>query len=1626
MTEDLPTVPELVAAHAARAPHAVAVRDRDGAVTYADLDRRVTALARRLHGRGLRPGDVVGVRVVRGTDLVVALLGVLRAGLAYLPLDPGHPEERISYVLADSGAAEVLTGVPAPGAEDGPLPPMPSATGLAYVIYTSGSTGRPKGVMVPHRAVAHLVAAMRRRPGLSADDTFVAVTTVAFDISVVELFLPLVAGATVVVATRAQAADPAALGRLLDDTGATVMQATPTTWRMLLEHGWVPRAGFRAWCGGELMPPDLARGFTAVGLPVWDLYGPTETTVWSAVARLGADGELTDWSPLSHEHVDVIGPDLRPVAPGATGEVCIGGAGLGWGYAGRPGLTAQRFVPWHDGSRLYRTGDLGRRLPTGRVEILGRADHQVKVNGHRIELGEIEAVLAEHPAVDAVVVHPYTTDDGRRRLVAHLVGAAPAGAAELRDHLARRLPDYMFPAHFHWLPRLPLTLNGKVDREALPAPDARDHLDEPFEAPADDAERTLARLWGEILGVRAVGRHDDFLHLGGDSLHATRLVVAVAAATGTSLTVTQVFTARTLERVARLICSGPPSRLPPLPPGVPAPMSAGQRGLWFLNQVDPADTAYHEPLTVRLTGRLDERALARALSDVVARHEVLRTRYVVVDGETGGETDGEPVPRVDPPQPVDLTPHDLSGLAPHARETRRDQLVEEQLRAAFDLARGPVLRALLIRSAPDEHVLALTIHHIACDEPSMSVLADELAGRYAAHLDGLPGRDEPDTRYRAFAAWQHDWLGGEDAARERTFWRERLTGLTRLDLPTDRPRGTVRDTAGDVVAFTVPADLAGRLRTVAARHGVTDYMLHLAAFQVLLGRYTGRRDVAVGSPASGRDHPELDEVIGYFVNTIVIRTDLGGRPAFADVLTRVRDAVLAAMDHRRLPFDAVVAEAAPGRNPAENPLFDVMFAYLGTDHRRPALRGLEVRPVPVPRPSAKFELTVELVRCADGSLAGEVEHRTALFDRASAERIAGHYLRLLDAVAAAPDRAIDELPILTHAESASVRELAGEGTTTPEGTHPLERFETWAATTPDAVAVRADGVVLTYARVRERAERLADALVAAGVRPATETRVAVCLERGPEAVAAFLAVLKAGAVFCPVDPRQLDVRRRMLLAELAPGLILTRASFAGRFTDTGVPVVRVDDLPPADRRPPGPEPAGGQAAYIIFTSGSTGRPKGVVITHEALAKHCAVTGSACRIRRDDRVLLASPFDLDPSIEQMCLSLVAGATLVVGGADTWLPELLLDKIDEFGVTYMDLSPGYYRELMATAKPNDPRLAGVRTINVGSDRVTAEDVGRWTEQDLPGRFLVAYGPTEVTVTAALDQPPGASAVACSIGRPLAGTRAYVLDAAMNLLPVGVPGELHLGGDRLARGYLDRPRPTAARFVPDPFGGGAGERLYRTGDVVRWLPDGRLEFLGRVDDQVKIRGYRVEAGEVEAALNEHPHVVASAVVAREIGPGDAQLVAYTVLVPGSDRDAVELRAFLAERLPEHMLPTQWVAVPEIPRTRNGKLARSALPEPVLGREILRTPFVAPDSPVERELARIWESVLGVANPGVHDNFFELGGHSLLAIRCLGRIRTVLAVELTVMDLFSAQNIRQLAAVIDELRAAGPAPAS
>jgi len=1620
VTEDLPTLPELVAAQAIRSPHAVAVRDRDGGITYADLDRRVSALARRLHSRGLRPGDVVGVRLERGTDLVVALLGVLRAGLTYLPLDPGYPEERISYVLADSGAAEVLTGVPEPGPGEGPLPPMPSAAELAYVIYTSGSTGRPKGVMVPHRAVAHLLAAMRRRPGIGEGDTFVAVTTVAFDISVVELFLPLVVGATVVVATRAQASDPAALGRLLDDTGATVMQATPTTWRMLIEHGWVPRTGFRAWCGGELMPPDLARAFTAAGLPVWDLYGPTETTVWSAVARLGADGALTDWSPLAHEHIDVVGPDLRPAAPGATGEVCVGGVGLGWGYAGRPGLTAQRFVPWHDGSRRYRTGDLGRRLPDGRVEILGRADHQVKVNGHRIELGEIEAVLAEHPAVDAVVVHPHTTEDGRRRLVAHLVGTEPAGTAELRDHLAIRLPDYMVPAHFQWLPRLPLTLNGKVDREALPEPDARDHLDQPFEAPADDAERALARLWAEILGVRAVGRHDDFLHLGGDSLHATRLVAAVRAGTGTPLTVTQVFTARTLERVARLVRSGPPSRprpLPPLPPGVPAPVSAGQRGLWFLNQVDPADTAYHEPLTVRLTGHLDERALAGALSDVVARHEVLRTRYVVVDGE--------PVPEVDPPRPVDLRLHDLSDLAPYARETRRDQLVEERLRAPFDLARGPVLRALLIRSAQDEHVLAVAIHHIACDEPSMSVLADELAARYAARLDGRAGRDEPDTRYRAFAAWQHEWLGGEDAARERAFWRERLAGLTRLDLPTDRPRGPVRDTAGDVVAFTVPAELADRLRTVATRHGVTDYMLHLAVFQVLLGRYTGRRDVAVGSPASGRDHPELAEVIGYFVNTIVIRTDLGGRPAFSDVLARVRDAVLAAMDHRRLPLDVVVAEAAPGRNPAENPLFDVMFAYLGTDHRRLPLRGLDARPVPVPRPDAKFELTVELVRKADGSLAGEVEYRTALFDRASAERVAGHYRRLLDAVAAAPDRAIDELAILTDAESAAVREMAGEGTTAPGRGHPLDRFEAWAVTTPDAVAVRADGVVLTYAEVHERAERLADALVAAGVRPATETRVAVCLERGPDAVVAFLAVLKAGAVFCPVDPRQLEARRRTLLAELAPGLIVTRASFAHRFTDAGAPVVRVDDLPPAARAPRGPAPAGGQAAYVIFTSGSTGRPKGVVITHEALARFCAVIGPACHVRQDDRVLLAAPFDLDPAIEQMCLAFVAGATLVVGGADTWLPEVLLDKLDEFGVTYMDLSPGYYRELMAAAKPNDPRLAGLRTVNIGSDRVTAEDVRRWTEQDLPGRFIVAYGPTEVTVSATLDQPPRRPAVACTIGRPLAGTHAYVLDGAMNIVPVGVPGELYLGGDRVARGYLGRPGPTATRFVPDPFGGGVGERLYRTGDVVRWLPDGRLEFLGRTDDQVKIRGYRIETGEVETALNEHPHVVASAVVAKEIGPGDAQLVAYTVLVPDSDRDAVELRAFLAERLPEHMLPTQWVAVPEIPRTQNGKLARSALPDPVLGREILRTPFVAPDSPVERELARIWESVLGVANPGVHDNFFELGGHSLLAIRSLGRIRKVFPVELTVTDLFSAQNIRQLAAVIDRLRAAGPTPA-
>jgi amino acid adenylation domain-containing protein len=1619
-------------------------------LSYAELEVASNRLAHGLRSLGVGAETVVGVCLERGVDLVVAALGVWKAGGAYLPLDPDQPADRLRYMLADSGAtillgrgavAEALAGgvrLVAPDDPAGTVQPVgrpvvaAGADRLAYVIYTSGSTGRPKGVQVSQRSVVNFLAAMASEPGLGAGEVLVAVTTFGFDIAGLELFLPLTVGATVVIADRETVRSGVLLAGLLQAVEASVVQATPATWRMLLDAGWGGMAGLRVLCGGEALPEVLAEGLLGRVGAVWNMYGPTETTVWSACRRLRVGGRVDLGGPIANTVLYVLDGWLRPVPVGAVGELYVGGAGVARGYRGRAALTAQRFVADRfagDGGRLYGTGDVVRWRADGRLEFLGRTDHQVKIRGFRIELGEIEARLHTHPELAAAVVLARTDDGGREpRLVAYLTPADPARgtppAAELRQYLRQDLPDYMIPAAYVELSEFPLNPSGKVDRAALPAPGpGRVDLDG-YRAPSTPHQEALAGIWADVLGLDRVGIADDFFVLGGHSLLATQVMSRIASVFGRQLPLAALFDRPTVAGLAELIEQAALGAVPPVAPAGrerTLPLSFAQQRLWFLHQLDPGAVEYNMPVSLRLPGGVDVAALEAALTALVERHEVLRTR-LVADGS------GDPRQVVEPPYAFRLGVVDLAGEPdPVAAAERR---MSADAAAPFDLATGPLLRGVLYRlgtgeetqkdtgedTQKDTHedthgdLLGLCMHHVVADQWSMRILQHELGRLYEAVLRGEPADLPPlPVQYADFAVWQRDWLTGDVLDAQLSYWRERLTGAPTLELPTDRPRPAVRSVAGDRVEFAVPAGVAAALRELARSHAATVSMTVLSAFALLLGRYSGQDDVVVGTPVANRNRAEIEGLIGFFVNTLVLRTDLSGDPSFAELLRRVRTRALEAYEHQDLPFERLVDELVTERNRSRSPLFQVLFDYFTTGQDGTA-DGEEAQIGPV---TAKFDL--RLVVTDDGAgLSGLLEFSTALFDRSTVQRMAVHLLDLLAEVTAAPDRRISGLRLLDAAERRYLLEECNDtARPLPEvgGVHELiaER----AAAVADRDAVHTPGETLTFAQLERRANQLAHHLRQAGVGP--ETVVGLCLPHGVDMVVALLAVWKAGGCYLPLDPDYPAERLAYLLSDSRTGLVIGRSETlddlpAGhrRFLRLDDPAVRaaVDAAPlaaPAVRVHPD------QAAYVIYTSGSTGRPKGVWVTHRGLANYLVWAAEAYGSDALRGAPVHSSLSFDLTVTSVFVPLVAGSTVVPGAAGGF-DGLAATVREGGGFGLVKVTPAHLpllREQLSAAE----RAGMARWLVVGGEALSGPETTAWLREAADTVVVNEYGPTETVVgcsvfTVAAGQPVPA---VVPIGRPIANTRLYVLDPQLRPVPVGVAGELYIGGTGVARGYGNRPDLTAERFVADPFAG--GERLYRSGDRARWNGDGQLEYLGRLDEQIKVRGFRIEPGEVQAALIAHPGVSAAAVVGHG-GGAERRLVGYVVSADPQHGapPAGELRDFLRERLPVHLVPELLIELNELPLTPNGKLDRAALPAPTATRPDSADALTAPRTAVEEILAGVWRDVLSLDQVGVLDDFFDVGGNSLLVTQMVARAR-VAGYDLSIGEVFDRPTIAALA---------------
>ncbi|WP_328898078.1 non-ribosomal peptide synthetase [Streptomyces sp. NBC_00236] len=1652
------TAPEAVREQAARTPDAVAVRDADTHLTYAELDARADALAHVLRERGAGRETRVAIAAPPSVDTVVAMLAVLRAGAAYLPVDPQYPPARISHMLDDARPVLLLTteavhaGLPArdipwlaldgPEARathpTGPLPGPPGPADPAYVIYTSGSTGRPKGVVVPHAALAGHMAWMARHLTITSDDRVLARTSSSFDASVWELWLPLMNGAELCVLPDGANTEPRALVSWMSRFGVTVAQFVPSHLAPVLTEAAhaAPLPGLRAvLCGGEALPRTLADDIAELWrAEVHNLYGPTEATIDATAHRVAgredggreksgqAEGAPYETVPIGRPvdtmHAYVLDSGLRPVPPGVTGELYLSGPHLARGYLNRPGLTAARFVadPFEGtGARMYRTGDLVRWNSHGLLDYVARADDQVKLRGFRIELGEVEAALLACPGVTAACAVVREDEAGGRRLVGYAVTGDPAlRPVTLRDALAGSLPHHAVPGAVVILDALPLLPNGKVDRRALPEPSAGS-------GPADGArphtlqEELLAGIFADVLRRPLVNPHDSFFDLGGHSLLAMRVVSRVRTVLGADIAVRTLFDHPTVAGLARVLDPNARTR-PTVVPATrrpdPMPLSFAQQRLWFLNRLEGPGSAYNIPLVLELDGALDTDALRAALHDVVERHEALRTLFPERDGVPRQLV--LPADAVTPRLPVVSTaPADLEAA------------VLAAVREPFDVVTDPPMRALLLRSAPAHHVLVLVLHHIAGDGWSLAPLTRHLGEAYAARLTGREPELTAGTplQYADYTLWQHAALGDGVATQSvlRTqldHWHTALAGLPGLiDLPLDRPRPATTDPRGAVHTFDVPPPLHAQLLRLAQESGSSLFMVLQAAVATLLHRHGAGDDIPLGSPVAGRTDEALEDLVGFFVNTLVLRTDLSGNPTFLELLQRVREFDLAAYAHQDVPFERLVESVNPVRARNHHPLFQTMLVLQNQETARPDLPGLTVVDRLVHNGLSKFDLTFAFSEeRGEAGLTAGIEYATALFDRSTVAALADRLIRLLERVTAEPALPVASHDLLTSSEHARVVHW-GTGrrlhASDDDATLPA-LFAAQAHRTPDAVAVASHDTALTYAELDRISADLARALAGLGVAP--ESGIGVLLTRSPAVVSVSLGAVRAAGAYVPLDARWPGERLDQVAGVAAVRVLVVDAdAFASPWVAAmarRVPVVVVDRLGRilrgAPERPgrPAAVPGSGTLAYVMFTSGSTGLPKGVGVTHAdvvALTADSAWQGGAA-----DVVLMHSAYVFDASTFEIWAPLLRGGRVVIAPEGVLEAAALGDAVQEHGVTAVFLTTALFNVIAET----DPgAFAGLRLVCAGGELASPDAMQR-VAGTAPGvRVLHVYGPTETTTFATrYDVAAGLPSGPPPVGRPLDGMRGYVLDGSLGPVPPGVVGELYLAGRGVARGYTGLPGLTAARFVADPFDAEGG-RMYRTGDLVRWTDDGQIAYVARADNQVKLRGHRIELGEIEGVLACCDGVADSFAVVREDAPGDRRLVAYVVPAAGARPESADLARAVGRSLPAYMVPAAFVLIEALPLSLNGKVDQRSLPAPAH-----RVPVRGRAARTAREeiLCALFADVLGLDAAGADDDFFALGGHSLLATRLAARIRTALAVEVQVRAVFEHPTPAALAAAL------------
>ncbi|MBE7122189.1 non-ribosomal peptide synthetase [Bacillus cereus] len=1628
------------------APDAIAIELEGSQITYRELNNRANQLGRFLKKCGIRSGTIIGVYMNRSIDLFISWLGVIKAGGAYLPIDPEYPEDRIQYMISDSGAKILLTQkdwkhsltkyhpsvidlddrlIDEESTEN--ISNTETSDSLAYIIYTSGSTGKPKGVAVSQKAIVRIVC-QTNYINITPSDIIAQISNASFDAITFEVWGALLNGAKLVIANQNIIFSPQDFADWLIKSRSTTMFITTALFnRMVQERPDIFNSLQNLLFGGEAVDPKWVRESLKHGAPkrLLHVYGPTENTTfttWYLIQQVAEEATtIPIGSPISNTQIYVLDNCMQPVPIGVSGELYIGGDGLARGYWNRPELTKEKFVPnpfsEDPNSRLYKTGDLVRYLPDGNIEFLGRIDHQVKIRGFRIELGEIEEVLKQHEAIKEAVVIVREDIPGDKRLVGYVTSKDETiSVSAIQEFLKEKMPKYMVPSAIVCMDILPLTPNGKIDKSVLPKPNQREVLSE-YVPPRNEIEELLVNVWKEVLNIDQVGVYDNFFELGGHSLLAIQVISRLFKELQLNLSIDVMFKcttvndlAKELERKMKVEQMEPILKIEKvflneadlLP-------SFSQQGLWFIDQFDPGSSAYNIPFSFRFTGSLDLEVLKQSLSTIVKRHEVLRSVFT--------KSDGQPKLTIVPFNEVDFCIIDLKEVSKEKKETQAMKLIQQEASKPFDLVKGPLFRFGVICLTDQEHLVYINIHHIVFDGWSLSVFMNELEVLYKAYLDSEPSiLPELSIQYIDYAYWQRRWSEGKEFNKQLSYWKKQLSGeLPNLQLPTNRLCSKRQTASGANYKFKLSSTLSDQLKLWSRQEGITLNMTLLAAFKVLLFKYTGQKDLLVGTPIAGRNREEIEKLIGFFVNTLLIRTNLNGNPTFKEFLNQVRDVCLEAYSNQDVPFEKVVEELNPERHVRQSTFFEVMFIHQNMPVKYIDLPKLKVESIDIGKEVTKFDLTM-ITQEEEGFIVGEIVYDCELFDTYMIKRMAGHYQQLLELILENPFNKVDTLSMVTEAEREQlVVEWNKTETEYPNDKCIHELFEEQVEKSPNSIAVEFESQTFTYQELNNCANQLAHFLREHGVK--AETLVGICMEKSIDMVIGILGILKAGGYYLPLDPSHPKDRLKHMVEEADPKLIISQQSLSEKcrhfyvgkvlcVNEKSIQLKKKSNLIKVTT----PE----SLAYVYYTSGSTGKPKGIVNIHKGVVNYLSFLSNAYHISDSDIVLQLASFSWDAAIRDTLKPLTVGAKLVlISENDSKDPNIILSKIEDCKITcILSIIPARLKTLTSTYKNSN--CNSVRLILVSGEMLTKQVVEHTYRAFKNALISNQYGPTECTLTTSffpIDPQKDFRKENISVGRPIDNMQIYLLDEYLQPVPVGVIGGIYIGGVGVTKGYLNQPELTASRFIQNPFDKKSDSYIYKTGDLACYLPDGNIELLGRSDRQVKIRGFRVELDELEGLLEKNPKIVTAIVVVKQDKNRDNLLICYIHSHDCTDITVSELHQYLSDFVPNYMIPSHFILIDSIPLTTNGKIDRRALPDVDPNKLKLKMNYVEPRGYTEQTLVKIWSQVLDIDLIGIYDNFFELGGHSLIATRVLSRICSTFNIELPLSILFEAPIIAELA---------------